>query len=136
VGLNGREVVMDHTDAVLIEVVARAEADPGFCPGIALLVDGLFVSGVVTSSTNFLAALNLALQPAADERGDSPKYIHLRHTKFYAGSGQQIEERTSDSFWRCPIAAVTGFKLGTLHHMASRIGEVEPRRQWQLSEAY
>lgn len=132
---------MDHTDVLLAEIASRVEHDPSYSPGLSVLIEGVFVSGVVTSAASFRAALRLtgpdtpesADTPGQPASGALPTYLHLRNVKFYAGSGQQIEERAGESFWRCRLSAISGFKLGTLHYLATRVGESEVRRR--LTEA-
>ena len=120
---------MECKDDLLNAIAARAEADPSFSPGLSLLVDGIFISGFVMSSAAFAAALNGGTKAGPVQagvtanlaNGELPEYIHLKGVRFYAGSGQQIEERTGDNMWRCRISAVSGFKLGTLHYVSARV---------------
>jgi hypothetical protein len=121
---------MEIKDDLLNAIAARAEVEPNYSPGLALLVDGVFISGFVMSSAAFMNALYGSAKAGAGERDPAdleagkqlPEYIHLKGVRFYAGSGQQIEERTGEGLWRCRISAVSGFKVGTMHFVSHRLG--------------
>src|SRR5674476_788997 len=105
---------MDAT--LLLVAIELAEADPPQETNVTLIVDGLLISGSITSEDQYLTHLANAeelkkRQESNQALPEYPTYVHLRDTSYYQ-PGQKPNVNNIGSYTRVPLKAVIGFSFG------------------------
>lgn len=103
--------------ALLLLAIEFAEAGPSQETNVTLIVDGLLVSGFITSQHQYLTHLANAVelekqQKSSQTSPEYPTYVHLRDASYYQ-PGQKPNLDNIGSYARVPFTALIGFSFGT-----------------------
>lgn len=98
----------------LLVAIELAETDPPHETKVTLNVNGLTISGFITSEHEYLTHLGNAKYfedpKEKDQDLSDPIFIHLRDAKFYQPHENPVLQN-SGSYYRVPLSAVTGFSF-------------------------
>jgi hypothetical protein len=102
--------------ALLLVAIELAEADSPQETNVTLIVDGLLISGFITSEDQYLTHLANAKhlkeqQKSSQASPECPNFIHLRDATYYQ-PGQKPNVDNIGSYTRVPFNAVIGFSFG------------------------
>ncbi|SCX76880.1 hypothetical protein [Nitrosospira sp. Nsp13] len=101
--------------AHLLLAIELAETDPPLETKVTLVVNGLLISGFITSENEYLMHLANAKYLEGPQEKDQdlfdPTFIHLRDATYYQPRENPILQN-SGGYFRLPLTAVIAFSFG------------------------